>query len=107
MPHKPANKQPTPKSEQQRSIYLDFGEVYSSSLRDWDPKQVQFVEAILEVLSSGATIVMRPGSGGRSIGIAIWAGEDRGAPRWCYDSEEIDEWTGRVLEIRDRHNKKE
>jgi len=73
------------------------GATQAPSLTQWDPKQESFVEALLEVLASGATIVLRPGSGGRSIGVAIWEGDTRHAPQWCYEAEELDNWSQGII----------
>jgi hypothetical protein len=64
---------------------------------EWDPKTEALVQALLEIVSSGSTVVLRPGSGGRALGVAIWEGDERHAPMWCYDAEELDHWAARVL----------
>jgi hypothetical protein len=64
---------------------------------DWDPNTAQFFQAIMEVLASGAQVFLRPGSGGRSIGIAIWEGDDRHPATWFYEWEELDQWTAGVV----------
>lgn len=94
--------QPTPKSEERRLIYAQFGAYPESSLADWDPKGQKFSEALLQVVADGATVVLRPGSGGRSVGIAIWEGDVRHAPQWCYEAEEIDQWADAVLAVHQR-----
>lgn len=95
-----ANKgqQPTAKQDQQKLLWLQTGEHQGVTLADWDPKPEPFVQALLEVLATGATVVLRPGSGGRSFGIAIWEGDVRHAPKWLYDNEEVDDWASWVNE---------
>lgn len=96
MPRKNANQQPTAKSEQSRLLWIQTGEIHYAAPNEWDPKPEQLVQAILEVVASGATLVIRPGSGARSIGLAIWEGDTRHAPSWVYDAEELDEWAARI-----------
>jgi hypothetical protein len=45
------------------------------------------------VLSTGAAIFARPGSGGRAIGIAIWEGDTRHPAKWLYEASELDDWS--------------
>jgi hypothetical protein len=75
-----------------------FGKGSVISVASWDPKQVALVEAVLEIVASGATVVFRPGSGGGSIGVAIWEGDTRWPAVWCYTSEDLDSWADGVLE---------
>lgn len=63
----------------------------------WDLKTSIFAEAALAIIASGATLVIRPGSGGRALGVAIWEGDDRHPPQWCYDEAELDEWAAGVV----------
>jgi hypothetical protein len=89
----------TPAKQQQRKILWDqTGEAQEWALMDWDCKTEPLVEALLGVLASGATVVLRPGSGGRSVGVAIWEGDVRHSPTWCYEPEELDSWATRILE---------
>ena len=88
-----SGKQVTPAVQQQRRLLFEMvGEHEGEHLRQWDPKAVEFVEALLGVLDSGAALFLRPGSGGRAIGIAIWEGDTRHPARWCYEAEELDDW---------------
>jgi len=79
--------------EQRRLLWAMTGVVEGESLRQWDPKAQAFAEAILDILSTGAAIFMRPGSGGRAIGIAIWEGDTRHPAKWLYEASELDEWS--------------
>lgn len=92
MPHKGQSRQPTAKSEQARTLWGSYGQRNDPTLTDWDPKTEPLIAALLEVLASGATVVLRPGSGGRSVGVAIWEGDQRHPPKWCYDADELDQW---------------
>lgn len=58
-------------------------------LHMWDPDTAVVVQSLLELLSDGLTVVFRPGSGGRSIGMAVWQGDNRPPAKWLYDQ---DEW---------------
>lgn len=68
------------------------------SLADWDPNAAQFLQAVLEIVNTGASVFIRPGSGGRALGIAIWEGDDRYPATWFSEFEELDAWTKRVVE---------
>ncbi len=97
----PRGKRPeeTPaKLEQNRLMWATFGKKAKVTIASWDPKQVQFTQALLEILTTGATVVLRPGSGGGSVGVAIWEGDFRHPPTWCYTSEELDEWSAAIME---------
>lgn len=93
------NSQPAAKSEQARLLWAIGGVRNEPTVDDWDCKTDLVVEALLAVVASGATVVLRPGSGGRSVGIAIWEGDERHAPTWCYDSEEVDNWASKVTSM--------
>jgi hypothetical protein len=93
---------PTVASEQRRLMWGIPGGREADSLARWDPKQQPLIEALLAIVSSGASVFLRPGSGGRSVGIAIWEGDVRHAPTWCYDTEELDEWAESILKVAKR-----
>lgn len=99
MPRKGAGGQPTPVSEQRVLMWGMQGANIPPSLTEWDPKTEPLVQAVLEVVATGATLVFRPGSGGRSIGVAIWEGDQRWAPNWVYDTEELDDWAQGILMV--------
>lgn len=98
MPRKPANNQPTTKSEQRRLMWGQVGAGTAPELASWDPKGDQLVEALLAIVATGATVVIRPGSGARSIGIGIWEGDERWPPTWLYDTEEVDQWSWKIIQ---------
>jgi hypothetical protein len=97
MPRSKSASETPSKLQQNVALWGTFGKSSVLQVASWDPKQVEWVQAILEVVTTGATVVIRPGSGGGSVGIAIWEGNDRWPPRWCYMSEDIDEWAAEVL----------
>lgn len=67
------------------------------TVADWDPDAAAFLQACLEVAASGSSVFIRSGSGGRSLGIAIWEGDNRYPATWFGEHEELDEWTRRVV----------
>jgi len=83
--------------EERRLIWAQTGGRNEPALSEWDPKASQLVEALLGVLGTGSTVVIRPGSGGRSVGVAIWEGDYRHPPKWCYEAVELDDWAAGVL----------
>lgn len=90
--------QPTAKSEQQRTMYGSFGKVERDTVGKWDPKTETLVQATLQLISEGYTVVFRPGSGARSMGVALWLGDTRDPPVWIYDAEELDDWANWVID---------
>jgi hypothetical protein len=86
------------KLEQNRLMWGTFGKGAALSIAAWDCKSADLVQALLEVAATGSTVVLRPGSGGGALGIAIWEGDTRWPPTWCYTSEEVDAWAWAVLE---------
>jgi len=99
MPRGSGPKESPAKLVQNQLMWATYGKGARISLTSWDPKAVAFVEAILEVLASGATVVLRPGSGAGSVGVAIWEGDFRHPPTWCYTSEELDDWSAGVIAL--------
>lgn len=85
------------KSDQQRLLWEQTGEIGNGGLADWDPKTVDLVTALLGILDTGSAIFLRPGSGGRAIGVAIWEGDVRHPAKWVYDAEELDQWADTIL----------
>jgi len=93
-----SGKQVTPiRAEQRRLLFEMLGENEGAGLRQWDPKAGPFLEAILGILASGAAVFLRPGSGGRAIGVAIWEGDTRHPAKWVYEAEELDDWSLIIL----------
>lgn len=97
MPRAKSTTESREKLSQNGALWGTFGKSAVIQVASWDPKQEPLVQAILEVLTTGATVVIRPGSGGGSLGIAIWEGDNRWPPRWCYDSTDVDAWADEVL----------
>jgi hypothetical protein len=99
--------QSTPAVTEQRALLWGMnGSEVLPTVAEWDPKTEPLVQALLQVVASGATVVLRPGSGGRAIGVAIWEGDVRHSPTWVYDAEELDTWAEKVnlmAEQRKRH----
>jgi hypothetical protein len=98
VPRAKGSRETAAKLAQNGSLWGDYGTHDVYELTGWDIKQQAFIDAVLAIVSSGATLLVRPGSGGRSIGIAIWEGDFRHSPKWCYGSEEVDQWAADVIE---------
>ncbi len=92
----------TAKSAQASLLWAMGVDSNSKSLSDWDPDTAVVAQAILEVVESGSTVVVRPGSGGRALGISIWEGDTRHPPKWVYDAEELTTWARGVCDISQR-----
>jgi len=93
-----SGKQVTPARQEQRRLLFDMtGQHDGESLRQWDPKAEPLVDALLGIASTGAAVFVRPGSGGRALGIAIWEGDTRHPATWFYEAEELDEWALKIL----------
>ncbi len=84
------------KAEQARLLWLDTGQRADPLLREWDPKTEPLVSALLEILSTGCAVMLRVGSGGRSVGIQIYEGDHKHPATWVYDTEELDVWADRI-----------
>lgn len=106
MPPRPKSDGKTARQDLQHLLYLQTGEVPDWVLDTWEPMHVQFFDAIAEILGQGNTVVLRPGSGGRAIGIAIWRGESRPPAKWFYDQDELDAWTAHVLQVKAKRTAK-
>lgn len=86
------------KRDQRRLLWAQLGETDAPALHHWDPDTSALCQAVLEVLATGATVVFRPGSGGRSVGVAIWEGDDRHPPTWLYEDDELTAWARKVCD---------
>lgn len=91
--------QRTPAQDQRHLLWEMTGTTPGETLDTWDPKAELLVSAILTVIASGATLVIRPGSGGRTIGLAIWEGDHRHPPTWVYEAEELDNWSVGIMAV--------
>lgn len=78
-------------------LYAQLGAVPDYTCADWDPDMQAFGQAILEVVGKGGTLFVRGGSGGQSVGIAIWEGDTRHPAKWLQDAEGINAWAEAVL----------
>jgi hypothetical protein len=83
-------------SEQRRLLWEMTGDNGGNGLRQWDAKADVVLEALLGIVSTGAVVMLRPGSGGRALGIAIWEGDVRHPATWLYESLELDDWSQKV-----------
>lgn len=83
------------------------GTQYEYQLSEWDPDTATVVQAILELLDDGLTVVLRPGSGGRAIGLAIWKGDDRQPAKWFGDQDEMNEYCTNIVKLALARRKKE
>lgn len=98
MPRKSESPPVKPVVTQWNAWWLVTGEEYEPKLHEWDPETTAFTQALLELLDDGLTIVLRPGSGGLSIGVALWKGDQRDPPIWFRDQDTLDTWTKTVTE---------
>lgn len=88
----------TPSAQQQRRLLFEMvGSHEGETLRQWDPKMQPLVEALLGIVATGAVVLLRPGSGGRALGVAIWEGDVRHPASWFYEPGELDDWSLMIL----------
>lgn len=88
----------TPVVQEQRRLLFDMvGQHEGEHLRQWDPKCGPLVEALLGIVDTGAVVLLRQGSGGRALGVAIWEGDVRHPAKWVYEAAELDEWAQVIL----------
>jgi hypothetical protein len=99
MPRPTKNAPSVAKVTERRLLWQQTGEDSGELLTDWDPKTETLVNALLEIVATGASVFIRPGSGGRAIGIAIWEGEDRHKPTWVYEASELDGWAEGIMHM--------
>lgn len=83
------------------------GTQYEYRLSEWDPDTAVVVQAILELLEDGLTVVLRPGSGGRAIGMAVWQGENRPPAKWFGDQDEMNAYCGIIAQAAVARKKKQ
>lgn len=81
------------------TIMSQLGGVPDYTCADWDPDMQDFGQAVLEVVAKGGTLFIRSGSGGQSVGIAIWEGDTRHPAKWLQDADGINEWARAVLAV--------
>lgn len=98
MPRQGKTPQTVARERTNQLMWGQYGVRDWESLTSWDIKQVSFVQALLEIVASGSAVVLRPGSGGRAIGISIWEGDVRHPATWVYDSIEADAWADAILQ---------
>lgn len=97
MPHKRSPKESPARAAQNQLLWAMNPDGDFAGVGNWEPRGEDFTQAVLGVLGTGATLLIRPGSGGRAIGIAIWEGDTRHPATWCYDDEEVNLWAVGVL----------
>lgn len=81
------------------ALTAQLGGIPDYTIADLDPDCSKFCQAILEVTAAGGSLFMRSGSGGQSLGIAIWEGDTRHPAKWMGDAEGINAWSEAVLEL--------
>lgn len=74
-------------------LWAQTGRVAVYKVNDWDPDAAAFLDACLQIVASGATVVIRPMGGGTGMGIAIWEGDVRHAPAWLREDADLDAWS--------------
>lgn len=98
-----AHRKPTNKVDQHRNKMNGIWRAQTGKLpempvlHDWDPDAAAAIQAILEILSTRCTVVIRPGTGARSLGIAIWEPVVKNEPVWFYTEAEWDEWSKDII----------
>lgn len=98
MPRKRANPVSEARTRQNGLLWAMGVDFRNATVRDLDLDTAAFTQAILEVVASGASVFLRPGSGGRALGIAIWEGDTRHPATWCGDEGEVEDWAAQVLQ---------
>lgn len=67
------------------------------TVEDWDPDMATLGQAILEIVATGASVFVRSGQAGASLGIAIWEGDERHPATWFGEPEELNAWSAGIL----------
>jgi len=98
MPGRRSPKETPARSAQNQLLWAQDPSGSFAGVGNWEPRGEEFTEALLQVLETGSAILLRPGSGGRAIGIAIWEGDTKHPATWCYDDEELNMWAKGILD---------
>lgn len=92
----PRGKKEVPGEREQRDQnalwWAQTGKRLEHPLHGWDCDTAVVLQAILELLSAGNTVCIRPGSGGESLGIAIWEPVNKRPYVWFGADVELDDW---------------
>ncbi len=106
MPRPNKDGSPVPAKAAQAALLWAMGvDSNAGDLSDWDPDTAIVTQAVLEIVGTGSTVVVRPGSGGRALGISIWEGDTRHPPKWLYDAEELTAWGQGICDISQNRRK--
>lgn len=88
---------------QNAAWWAQTGKRLEHPLHTWDPATAPVCQALLELLSAGNTLCLRPGSGGESIGIAIWEPELKRPYIWFGQDVELDDWARGIVAAAEAH----
>lgn len=98
----PRGKREVPGEAEQRAQnaawWAQTGKRLEHPLWSWDNDTAACWQAVLELLSSGNTVCIRPGSGGESLGIAIWEPVNKRPYVWFGADVELDDWAKGLVE---------
>lgn len=102
----PRGKKEVPGESAQRAQnaawWAQTGRRLEHPLHSWDSDTAAVWQAVLELLSAGNTVCIRPGSGGESLGIAIWEPVNKRPYVWFGADVELDEWAKQLVEAAEK-----
>lgn len=99
MPRARSDNGKSPEEDQFSLLWKQLGEKPDQNIRGMDFDAALLMQAILDVVDAGNTVVFRRGSGGESLGIAIWTRQKQNDPVWCSSDERVEAWAKGAIQV--------